>query len=105
MKDPVCILVCGKDAQDNWDIIRDSDPSHTWVHLKSFPSPHVIIRKPDASPSEILDAAAMCKSRSRYKNINNIKVVYTKVDNIVLGDDIGSVVFKSNRKCNYIIPP
>ena len=94
-------VVIGSNAQENWKIIRESEPSHVWFHLNSFPSPHVIIRSDNPTPSEIEAAAILCKSRSKYKNVRNIKVVYTKVDNLELGDEVGSVHIISERGCKY----
>jgi len=92
----------GKDAQDNWDLIEQSEPDDVWVHLSSFPSPHVII---DADPTkeEILEAGNLCRSKSKYKNLKGIKIVYTKIENIVLVEDkVGCVDFKSKRQCSYM---
>lgn len=97
-------IVCGKNAHDNWKIIEESDDDHTWLHLNSFPSPHVIIRDSNPSVEQIMEAAKICKDQSKYSNIKNIKVVYTKIDNLVFGNEVGCVEFKSRRKCQKIIP-
>jgi len=97
-------MVIGSNARENWDIIKDSDLSHIWFHLNSFPSPHVIIRSSDPSDDQVIEAAYLCKSRSKYKNLNNIKVVYTRIANLELAEEVGSVNIISKRKCKYIIP-
>ena len=94
--------LCGKNDLDNWKIISDSDTSHTWLHLNSFPSPHVIIRSENPSKDEIEYAAKLCKEKSKFKNVRNLKVVYTKVGNLSFGSETGSVVFGSKRKCSYV---
>lgn len=97
-------IVIGSNAQENWGIIKDSDLSHIWFHLNSFPSPHVIIRSSNPSDEQVVDAAYLCKSRSKYKNVKNVKVVYTRIANLELAGEVGSVNIISKRKCKYIIP-
>jgi len=92
----------GKDAQDNWDLIALSDPDDIWIHLASFPSPHVIIH-PDPTTEDILAAGNVCRSNSKFKNLKGIKIVYTRIDNLLLvPDHIGCVGFKSKRQCSYM---
>ncbi|CAN0448040.1 unnamed protein product [Pylaiella littoralis] len=98
------LVAIGANARENWDLITDSEPEHIWVHLNSFPSPHVVIRSSNPSISEIEFAAELCKANSKYKKIKNIKVMYTRIDNLKLGDEIGSVNILSKRKCKYVIP-
>ena len=93
----------GKNAQDNWRIINESDDEWLWFHLNSFPSCHVIIKSCNPSTEEILEAARICKRNSKYKNVRNIKVVYTHVKNLRYGDEPGSVNIISKRRCNYVI--
>ena len=97
-------VVIGSGAQENWDIIEGSEPGHIWFHLNSFSSPHVIIRSEEPTESEIIGAATLCKSKSKYKNIKNIKVVYTRVHNIERADVVGAVNILSKRKCKYVVP-
>lgn len=84
----------GKNAAHNWQLIDSSQPSDLWFHLKSFPSPHVISQ----SNSNIFECATACKLNSKYKNWKNIKIIYTPCSNLLKGDTVGSVFFKSNRK-------
>jgi len=95
-------LLVGKNARENWDIIKQSPVDHVWFHLKSFPSPHIILQDCDPDDEDIILAANKCKSNSKYKNVKNIKVMYTYLSNISLGKEIGSVTIKSRRKCKYI---
>jgi len=96
--------ICGKNAEDNWRIIQQSEPEHTWFHLNAFPSAHVVIRSPNPSKEEIEHAANICKSHSKFKHVKNIKVVYTPICNLLRGENVGSVEFKSKKKCLYIKP-
>lgn len=97
------MFLIGKNAEDNWRIIKESEGEWLWFHLNSFPSCHVIIQDSDPTAENILEAAKLCKFYSKYKHIRNIKIVYTNVNNLRFGESIGSVHVISKRKCNYVI--
>ena len=91
-------VVRGENASENWAMIGASEGSWLWLHLNSFPSPHVIVQHCDP-PAEVLAAAAeMCKEGSKYKRLRNLKVCYTKVSNLQKGYSVGSVEYRSNRQ-------
>jgi len=94
-------IIIGENAKDNWDII-DFESDNIWLHLNSFPSCHVIIE--DNSPSEhvINYAAKLCKQHTKYRNLKNLKICFTKCNNLVKGADIGSVSYKSKRQVKYL---
>ena len=98
------VIVIGENAQDNWDKIQESSPTDIWVHMKSFPSSHVIIRDEDPNDERIMEAAIICKANSKYR-FKNAKVSYTPISNVVLGDVVGTVHFISNRQVKTVIPP
>jgi len=95
----------GRNAQDNWDIIKESEEKWMWFHLDKFPSGHVIICKDNdiVTDDEIIYASNLCIQHSKYKNVPNMSVVYCEINNLKLGEDIGSVIFKSNHKTKKII--
>lgn len=84
----------GQNASHNWKLIDNSHPQDLWFHLKSFPSPHVIAK----SDCNIYECAHLCKIKSKYKNWKHIKVIYTPCSNVIKGNSIGEVFFKSNKK-------
>jgi len=92
----------GCNAQDNWDIINESEQNWLWIHLDKFPSGHVIICKESSTitDKEILYACDLCRQHSKYKNIYPLSFVYSEIKNLILGKDIGSVFFKSNKRTN-----
>ena len=97
-----CII--GQNAEENWKILDDTKPNNLLFHLTSFPSCYVILESEnDPSIDIIKNAAALCKQNTKYKNIPILKVDYTKCENILKGDKIGEIFFKSNRKVNKII--
>jgi len=91
----------GQTAQENWDLI-DFDSNYVWLHLNSFPSCHVIIYHDDPSVEMLLYGANLCKDNTKYKNLKNLKVCYTRCNNLKRGVDVGSVLYKSNRKVQTI---
>lgn len=93
----------GRDARDNWNIINDSQQSWLWFHLEKFPSSHVIICKDseEITQEEIVYAAELVCSSSKYK-FKDMGIQYCEIQNLTLGEEIGSVYFKSNRKVKKI---
>lgn len=95
-------IIIGQNAQENWDLIN-FDCDYIWLHLNSFPSCHVIIE--DNNPEqEVLEyAAQLCKENTKYRNLKNLKICYTKCNNLKKGKDIGSVIYKSKRQVKTIL--
>jgi len=89
----------GKNAQDNWDIIKKSEHNWIWFHLDKFPSSHIIICKnaKEVSKEEINNACRLLIENSKYK-FNNIGIVYCEISNLTFGKEVGSVTFISNKK-------
>ena len=68
-------IVIGTNAKDNWLLIDPyANEKFTWVHLKSFPSPHVMIVDENPSKELIVMTAQVCKENSKYKNLKHVKV-------------------------------
>ena len=106
----------GKDAQNNFQIIDESDNSDIWFHIKESSSCHVIAclknikfnRYDDELPNYydidfdsldkkqkqqiIKQGAILCKQFSRLKNKKNVDVIYTKIEDVYKSETIGSVI-------------
>ena len=97
-------FLIGKNAEINWQIYKASDGLDTIFHLDKFPSPYVILNIPiELLTKEQINAAALlCKSKSKYKNITNIGIMYTPISNTNLGIRTGEFIIKSNRKKKII---
>jgi predicted ribosome quality control (RQC) complex YloA/Tae2 family protein len=91
----------GQNASDNTQLIKDSEQEWFWLHLSKFPSAHVIICKTEPTSIEIEQAANLVKENSKYK-FSNITICYCKINNLIHGEEPGSVSFVSNRKVQYI---
>ena len=95
------VILIGQNAQENWDLI-DFESDFIWLHLNSFPSCHVIIKDENPDSDTLQVAAEMCKENTKYRNLKNLKICYTKCSNLKKGTDIGSVIYKSKRQVKTI---
>lgn len=92
----------GKSAKENWELIDVAKPNYYWFHLSSFPSAHVILECEKPTNDMFYQAALLCKQATKYKNVPNIKVSYCKISNLIKGDKIGSVYYKSRKQIREI---
>lgn len=103
--DSIFIVLVGKNAQENWNIIEKSSQNDIWFHLGSeLPSPHVVLQVPDNTKIPkmiILQCANICKLNSKYCNIKKVPIIYTQIKNIRKADKIGSVY--TNKTTTIII--
>jgi len=88
----------GANAQDNFDIIDESEDFDLWFHLSQHSSCHVIAKMPQDIKLDkkqklqiIKQGALICKQNSKYKSETNVHIVYTSISNIVKGNVIGQV--------------
>lgn len=86
----------GKNAKQNWQIIKEASKNDIWFHLSSVPSCHVILKAIDNIPiprQVIKHCCILCKSNTnKFKSEKNICVIYSKVQNISLGTYEGEVI-------------
>lgn len=99
----MCDISIGKNARDNWRLLVESEPQHYFFHLTHFSSPYVIINTNKPILEQIIECAQLCKAKSKYKNIPRVKVDYTPCSNVSKGEEVGEVIYKSNRKVMTII--
>jgi predicted ribosome quality control (RQC) complex YloA/Tae2 family protein len=99
-------IYVGTNAKENWDLIDKSEPDDLWFHLEDFPSSHVIVREKLSKistetpnyPNQIISLAGdYCKTQSKYKQRDRLKIIYTLVSNIRKGRDIGSVIVSKSQ--------
>lgn len=88
----------GESATENWALIDAAEGSWVWLHLDSFPSPHVVVESASPSAQVVAAAAEFCRGGSKYRRLGDLKVCYTTVSNLVKGDAPGSVEYRSRRK-------
>lgn len=93
----------GNNAQENWKLLDDSLPKNLFLHLSSFPSCYVIYNCENFPAIDIIkQLAEICKNNTKFKNLKNIKVDYTLCGNVIKGDKVGEIIYKSNRQVKQI---
>ena len=92
----------GKNSAENWDLLGE-DQNYIWFHLASYPSCYVICCEEDPSNEIITYGAQLCKENTKYRNLKNLRVNYTKLSNLKKAETVGSVYIKSNRKVKNIV--
>jgi predicted ribosome quality control (RQC) complex YloA/Tae2 family protein len=98
-------IICkiGKNVNENWILLDNAKETHLFFHLTSFPSCYVILEIEKEPSLEIIYKTALeCKINTKYKNLKNIKIDYCLISNLIKGDKIGEVIYKSNRKVRNI---
>lgn len=89
------IIIIGKNANENQDIISNADPEDYWLHLTDYPSPHVIIKNPTKNiiNHKILKQAAyQVKINSNKRKLSKVNVTITKMKHISPTNIPGSVI-------------
>jgi predicted ribosome quality control (RQC) complex YloA/Tae2 family protein len=88
----------GTNAQDNFDIIDESDEDDLWFHISDYSSCHVIAKMPQDITLDkkqklqiIKQGALICKQNSKYKSEPNLDIIYTNISNVIKTNVIGQV--------------
>lgn len=97
----------GTNAQDNFDIIDESEEFDLWFHLNGHSSCHVIAKMPQDIKLDkkqkhqlVKQGALICKQNSKYKSETNLEIIYTSISNIVKGTVIGQVTASNVKYIN-----
>ena len=91
------LIRIGENADDNDQIIKESNQSDMWFHLNSFPSCHVIIACSKEFPitnQMIIHCCLLVKENTKYKNFAKLKVNYTEIKNVKRTEIKGKVILK-----------
>ena len=79
------LIKIGENANDNDKIISEANQNDIWFHLDKFPSCHVILscsKKYPPNEKMLYYCAKICKENTKFRNLPNIKIKYTKIKNI-----------------------
>ena len=98
-------IMIGENAEDNWKTLDLANQNDILLHLDKFSSPYVIITDIPKKYIVINDiikyAAELCKEHSKYKNQDNISVMYTNIKNVTkVKDTVGSIYVKKKQVIN-----
>ena len=97
-------FLIGKNALDNFSIIDNSNKEDIWFHLEDYPSSHVIAKVFNITINKkelkyiIKQGALLCKQNSKYASYPNIKIIYTKINNVKKTNVIGSVITMNTQR-------
>ena len=92
------IILIGRNAQDNENIIKMSHPEDLWFHLKTVSSPHIILQSGgDIISKRYLHEIANKLFQYKPKVPKSEHVIYTEIKNVKLTKTLGSVITKNTR--------
>lgn len=98
--DKIYKIRVGVSAQDNWNIIDNSEENDIWFHVDDYPSCHVVLSIDDMNkpPKSVIKyCATLCKQGSKVKNSKNVKIIYTEIKNVQKDVTVGSVTTKKTK--------
>mgnify|MGYP001024478458 CR=1 FL=1 len=85
-----CTYYIGENQNENFDVIDKGGVDDLWFHASNKSSCHVVAILPDFKLSKklkqliIKKGAILCKiNTNSLKSLNNVKVTYTKIKNVI----------------------
>ena len=93
----------GQTAKENWELLetlQQENSHYIWFHLNSFPSPYVIMKSDLIEISEqshsdyLIYGATLCRDNTKYRNLKDLKICYTRLKKLKKGSKIGEVIIK-----------
>ena len=102
-------FLVGQNAKENWKILDEANninQNYIWFHLDSFPSPYVImmstindLEKESNTVNDYINFGAnLCKEYSKYKYLNDLKIMYVPIHKLFKSDIIGEVIVNGKSK-------
>jgi hypothetical protein len=82
----------GKNATNNWDIIKKSAENDLWFHLDDKSSKHVILHMQSELPTDLNPATLLFCANKCQKNSSSSPVLIAFIRDIEFGETIGSVI-------------
>ena len=96
--------VIGKDAEQNTELILESEPHDVWFHLDGVPSAHLILRNPEEfslqhlrSSGVIYQMALKLKAKGKYRKACNVTILYAQIKDVHVTDIPGRVTVSGKR--------
>jgi predicted ribosome quality control (RQC) complex YloA/Tae2 family protein len=93
-------IMIGKNKFENQEILSNMNNKDTWFHIYNLPSPHLMAigSYKNFSKKQLYLIALELKKNSKYKKINNIEIMYTLRENIILTNTPGKVIVEEGIK-------
>ena len=90
------MILIGKNKFENALLLKTSGPKDYWIHVKDYPSGHVIIKNPNEKriPTKVIKRACciLKSSNNKHKYIPDLQFDIAKRENISLTNNIGEVI-------------
>lgn len=105
-------LYMGKNAKDNVQLLKSSQPYELWFHLKDYPSAYAITRRNKSTPVDHAELVKMstwfakeCFKNKKEKSPTHIEVIYTECRFVKLlkGDRLGRVTYTNTKTIRVTI--
>ncbi|MBL7542894.1 MAG: hypothetical protein JNL11_03715 [Bdellovibrionaceae bacterium] len=105
-------LYMGKNARDNVQLLKSSQPWELWFHLKDYPSAYAITRKNKTTAVEHVHLMKMaswfakeCFKNNKEKAPKHIDVIYTECRYVKLlkGDKLGRVTYANIKNLRVLL--
>ena len=103
-------FIIGNNAKENWQILdnmKHLNEDYLWFHLNSFASPYVIMNCTKNEMEKMYDkneikeilefGAKLCKDNSKYKLLNDLKILYMPLKKLEKGNKIGEVIISGKK--------
>jgi len=96
----------GRNAEDNWELLRAAKNKHWFFHLTDHPSAYVVLEcEGEPTDEEKLRCAEICRDSSKMKLSGTIKVDATTCGNVSFGrrkDEVGECSYKKEKLVDII---
>lgn len=96
--DGIDIYVGKNNIQNDYLTLKFADKRDTWLHSKTIPGSHVIIKSFDVPDTTLEEAAHLAAYYSKGKNSSKVEIDYTQVKNVKKpsGAKPGMVIYYTN---------
>jgi predicted ribosome quality control (RQC) complex YloA/Tae2 family protein len=92
-------IIIGKNREENWKIIDESDPTDIWFHVHNIPSCHVILKSctnlSSVSNDVLKHCGLLCKMNSKAKTEKKTIIMYSPIINVKKTKTVGEVIVNS----------
>ncbi|GKX66132.1 Rqc2 family fibronectin-binding protein [Inconstantimicrobium mannanitabidum] len=97
--DGIDIYVGKNNIQNDYLTLKFADKTDIWLHTKTIPGSHVIIKQSKVPDSTLLEAANLAAYYSKGKDSSKVEVDYTQVRNVKKpsGSKPGMVIYYTNN--------
>ena len=94
-------ILIGKNKSENAELLEKSSPEDYWIHVKDYPSGHVIIKNPTGNkiPNKVLKRACclLKNSSNKHKSKNNLSFDIAKRKSLILTNTPGEVILTQSK--------